>query len=225
MVLSVSDAAADEAVLIPTVSRIAKRLRAGLGERRVALEATRELHVVITPPSRRTRSARGPGNSSSLVRTAPQSLFRSALALDPDFAMAWGGIGWCTSNLGQPDSRDRGLPAGPRPSNAHVPEGDLFLEAALANLNGDNPGALALTEQILQLTTPNTSRLQQHEQLPVTKPPVGWREALEIARTAERSAPSARTSRFSATRSIAFSRSAEWPRRARSSPDSRGVMR
>src|SRR5262245_51776678 len=49
VVVSVSDVAADDKALIPTVDRIARRLRAEMGERGSAIQATRELMRMITP--------------------------------------------------------------------------------------------------------------------------------------------------------------------------------
>jgi tetratricopeptide (TPR) repeat protein/tRNA A-37 threonylcarbamoyl transferase component Bud32 len=152
VVLSVSDAAPDEAALIPTVGRIAKRLRAGLGERPSALEATRPLNLVMTPSFEAYKIyARARELLFGNENRAAITLYQSALALDPDFAPAWGGIGWCFTNLGEPDSAIAAFHQA-LARRERLPEGARFyIAAALATLNGGNRGALAQHEQIIRL--------------------------------------------------------------------------
>jgi serine/threonine-protein kinase len=188
VLLSVSDAAADDAALIPTVGRIAKRLRAGLGERRGALERTRELFLAVTPSFEAYKIyARARDLLFGNENRAAIPLYRRALALDPDFAPAWMGIGYCFGNLNQPDSAIAAF----RQALAHperMPErGRLFLESAIANLNGDTRGALALNDQILQLGPPYATAYSNKSYFLFTEGRLD--EALESARTAERVSP------------------------------------
>ena len=188
VLLSVSDTAVDEAALIPTVGRIAKRLRAGLGERRIALDATRELFVAVTPSFEAYKLyAKARGLLFAVENRAAIPVYRSALALDPDFAQAWAGIGWCSANLDQPDSAIAAFQqALARPER--VPEtGRLFLAAALASLNGDTPGALALNDQILQLDPQSASAYNNKSSYLFREGRLD--EALESARAAERVSP------------------------------------
>src|SRR5262249_39850635 len=96
VVASVSDAAADENALIPTVGRIAKKLRSELGERRSAIQATRELIRVMTPSLEAYKTfLRGRDLLLGNDNRAAITVERSALALDPDFASPWLIMGTC----------------------------------------------------------------------------------------------------------------------------------
>jgi len=188
VVLSVSDAAADESALIPTVGRISKRLRAGMGERRSALEATRQLQVAITPSFEAYRNlVRGRQLLFGGDNRAAITVFRSALALDPDLAPAWAGIGWCFSNLDEPDSAIAAFSQALARPGRVTEVGKLFLAAALANLNGDSPGALVLSEQTLQLEPQSwTAHNNRSSYLSMAG---RLNEALESSREAERVSP------------------------------------
>jgi tetratricopeptide (TPR) repeat protein/tRNA A-37 threonylcarbamoyl transferase component Bud32 len=87
--------AAHDTTLITTVQRLARELRAKLGERRTAIEATLPLYQVATPSFTAYRKytagmslqTRGDGRGSN-------RLLREALALDTGFASAWFSMGW-----------------------------------------------------------------------------------------------------------------------------------
>jgi serine/threonine protein kinase/tetratricopeptide (TPR) repeat protein len=103
-ILSAAGAAHDTS-LIPTVQRLAREIRRGLGERRSAIEATLPLEQVATPSFAAYRKyvealrlqLRGDGRASN-------RLLREALAIDTGFASAWWVMGWNYSNERMLDS-------------------------------------------------------------------------------------------------------------------------
>jgi serine/threonine-protein kinase len=185
IVLSVSDAARDEEALIPTVDRITKRLRAELGERRGAIQTTRELMRVTTPSFEAYRDyLRARDLLLANDYRAAVTWCRSTLALDPDFAVAWNVMSGCFTNLNEPDSALAALhQALSRPGR--LPErGRLLAVASLAYLSGDLPGALAAIERAVQLM-PQVAPARDNRSFYLIS--AGrWSEALESARGAER---------------------------------------
>ena len=186
VLFAVSDVARDEDDLIPTVGRIAGKLRAELGERRSAIEATRERAEGVDTPSfeafrRGVRAGELIGSGENL---AAITVARSALALDPDYAGAWSTIGVAFSNLGEPDSALEAF------TQAHARPGKLserdrlWNEPMVAELKGDLPGTLASSERLIQL----------HPLFPYGHATHGvylaragrWAEALESYKTAEK---------------------------------------
>src|SRR5438093_7390174 len=188
VVLSVSDVARDEDALIPTVGRICKRLRSGLGERRSAIQATSELVMSITPSFEAYRTWRRAfellgGNENRAAIT----LLRRALALDPDFAGAWGSLGFCFANLGEPDSALAAFgQALARPQRLDEFR-RLNYSATVAALSGDISSALADNERLVQLYP---QRAVAHNARSSLLHSVGrLSEALESARIAEKVGP------------------------------------
>ena len=186
VLFAVSDVARDEDDLIPTVGRIAGKLRAELGERRSAIEATWELgEGVETPSFEAFRRGLRAGELVSIGEArAAITVARSALALDPDYAGAWVAIGFAFSNLNEPDSAlEAFAQAHARPGR--LSERDrLFDETVVAGLKGDLPGALASSERLIQLQPlfPSAYTMQG-----VNLGAAGrWAEALESSKTAEK---------------------------------------
>ena len=189
VLFAVSDVARDEDDLISTVGRIAGKLRAGLGERRGAIEATRERSEGFETPSfeafRRILRAGeliGSGENRAAITVA-----RSALALDPDYAGAWVTVGVAFSNLSEPDSALEAF------TQAHARPGKrserdrLFDETVVAGLKGDLPGALASGERRIQLDPLSPFAHSTHG---VYLAQAGrLAEALESYRTAEKLSP------------------------------------
>jgi tetratricopeptide (TPR) repeat protein len=188
VVLSASDAAADERALIPTVDRIAKRLRAELGERRSAIQATRGLQRVRTPSFEAYRSwLRGQTLLWGGENRAAITWCRRALELDPDMATAWAEMGFCYGNLDQPDSALAFFrQALARPERLSE-EGRLLVGAQVAVLSGDLAGALAAQEQAVQLMPQVQGALCNLSALLIWAG--RFREGLESAREAERVSP------------------------------------
>jgi serine/threonine-protein kinase len=188
VVVSVSDAAADEDALIPTVNRIAKRLRAELGERKHAIQATRGLQLVMTPSLEAYRAVL---QVPALTRVGDFrgaiACYRRAIALDPEFASAWGYMGIGFSNLGEPDSALMAYgQALARPERLDESQRLIFAGGA-AFLRGDLPGALALSEQLIQLNPQSASgHLNRSAYLAAAG---RLKEALESIQTAERVRP------------------------------------
>jgi tetratricopeptide (TPR) repeat protein len=183
-----SETARSEDALIPTVGRIACKVRADLGERRGAIQATRELQEMITPSF---EAAKRVLRSRDLMRRgeyrAAITVARSALVLDPDFALAWGTIGGCLVNLGQRDSAIAAVhQALARP--ARLTERYKLLYSAVAlKASGDFAGGLATNERLVQLD-PQFSAAQNN--LAVSLLQAGrWAEAVECYKAAERLDP------------------------------------
>ena len=188
VVLSLSDAARDEDELIPTVGRISKRLRAELGERRSAIQATHDLGLTLTPSFEAYRAASRArdlllGNESR----AAIEVFRSALALDPDFAGAWGTLGFCYSNLGEPDSALADFQQALARPERLTDYQRLGFAAASASVSGDLSGALSNMERLVHL---HPERSVAHNNRSAYLFQAGrFGEALESARTAEKVSP------------------------------------
>ena len=97
--------ARDERALIPTLTGLARELRAALGERPEALRAQSGVYDAGTPSfeafklyvaGRRRINANEPENAIPLLR--------QAIAVDPDFGAAWAGLGTAFGNLSMTDS-------------------------------------------------------------------------------------------------------------------------
>ena len=97
--------ARDDRALIPTLTGLARELRAGLGERPEVLRAQSAVYDAVTPSfeafklyvaGRRFINANEPENGIPLLR--------QAIAVDPDFGAAWAGLGTAFGNLGLSDS-------------------------------------------------------------------------------------------------------------------------
>jgi len=188
VLVSVSDAARDEEALIPTVGRIAKRLRTELGEHRSTMRATRELMLAITPSfeafkiHQRALALIGGGDNR-----AAMTCWRSALGLDPDFALAWTGLGFSFGNLGEPDSALAAFREALARPERITEEARLWVTTAVHSLSGDLAGALAASEQNVQLAPQG---MYAHLNRCACLASAGrLSEALESARAAERVSP------------------------------------
>jgi tetratricopeptide (TPR) repeat protein len=148
--LTVSDAAKDEDDLIPTVSRIARRLRAELGERRNSVEATRQLVEVMTPSFEAYKlylQAFRLHDTGEFRAALP--LLRAAIDLDPDFASAWQTYGITLNNLGEQDSAFAAYrQALARPGRLSGMTRRV-LEAALSDSVQSTPALLACADRIV----------------------------------------------------------------------------
>ena len=151
VVTAVSDAARSDDELIPTMGRVVRRLRDALGERRADLRANRDLVDVMTPSFeayKRYSKAIGlmnPGDHWGCI-----AMERSALSLDPDFAAAWGVIGFAFGNLGEPDSALAAFEEALRRPERLDEERRFRYTAAAAFLRGDVQGSLATLDQSLR---------------------------------------------------------------------------
>jgi eukaryotic-like serine/threonine-protein kinase len=105
VIVSERGTAATEDALIPTLGRMAERLRRDLGERRNALAATRPMTDIATPSLDAYRLwLQGECLRQAVDWDGAISLFREALRLDPGFASAWVGIGIAQAGNGRRDS-------------------------------------------------------------------------------------------------------------------------
>ncbi len=149
-ILTVSDVAHDQRGLVQSLERMARQLRRGLGEREGAIRATRPLIEAATPSfdAYRKYLRAVQLNDSGDIRGAV-TLHRDALAVDPDFAAAWGGLGVAFANLGLEDSAAVFYTQALRRPNRLTDAQRLGLESALANHRGDLDGALTLYDRLL----------------------------------------------------------------------------
>ncbi len=91
--------------LIPTLDRVVRSVRTTLGERRAAIAANRPLDLVVTPSfAAYQQYRRGRELVARLDNFGARDAYKSALALDPDFALAWRGLAAVYFNLGFNDS-------------------------------------------------------------------------------------------------------------------------
>ena len=187
IVASVSDAAADEKALIPTVGRIAKNLRAALGERRSALQSTRDLNLYITPSFEAYKAGRM-GNERFFRGDYRASIpwYRRAIALDPDYAGAWMGLGYAFFNLNEPDSALAAFrEAQARPDR--FTDGGLFCALVISYLTEDIAATLALSDRQVQLNSQNPWVYVNRSAY--LSSAGRFAEAVESARTAEKLSP------------------------------------
>jgi eukaryotic-like serine/threonine-protein kinase len=104
VLISESGVADNEELLIPTVDRLCKELRKGLGERNEEVR-TGQLTEIMTPSFEAYRLYFQANRlQAGLAGTPTMRILRQALVLDPDFASAWSMRGTEYSNGGFPDS-------------------------------------------------------------------------------------------------------------------------
>ncbi len=153
VVVAASEVARNEEALIPSVGRLARRLREGLGENRGAIQANRwrTLTEAATPSfeafRKFTRAFEFLINNDNLRAMA---LAKEALAIDPDFANAWGVVGYCYGNLGKRDSALAAFHEAQRRPERLTTSWRLFIAATLAALEGNLPAALSAYDEIIR---------------------------------------------------------------------------
>jgi tRNA A-37 threonylcarbamoyl transferase component Bud32/tetratricopeptide (TPR) repeat protein len=136
--------------LIPTLGELAKQLRRGLGENREAIASSRPMVLVATPSFEAYQLyVRAQESLSRLELVQTIQRCRAALALDPDFAMAWAAMRLPYSYMGYPDSMllvcDEALR---RPGRLTSEQRAQILNYRLA-ASGDEQGALDAIDRIL----------------------------------------------------------------------------
>src|SRR5262249_362667 len=144
VILTESAAARNADALVPSLGNLAKKLRAGLGENRAAIRATRDMDLAMTPSFEPYHLSLPPWRLAGRRAANRQSLdlFRAAIALDPDFAAAWWGMSDMYGGLYFPDSAWLCLEeALKRPQRLTVLDRQEF-QAVRASLLGDREAAL-----------------------------------------------------------------------------------
>src|SRR5262245_55247841 len=151
VILTESAAAQNADALVPSLGNLAKKLRAGLGENRAAIRATRDMDLAMTPSfeayqlyvrAQRVSGKRG-ANRQSL------DLYRAAIALDPDFAAAWWGMSAIYDGLWFPDSAWRCLEEALKRPQRLMALDRQELQAIRADRLGDRKAALTFWDQML----------------------------------------------------------------------------
>ena len=188
VVLTESAIAKNEDALIPALGHLAEKLRAGLGENRSALQATRKMGEVATPSFEAYQLHLEAGRQSALLNMSGAiSLYRQALALDPDFASAWGNLALHFANVGKMDSSVAAMDEALRRPWRLTTKGRLHFEAFRASNGGDLRGALAAYDRILQDDPTNGSALVNCSIVLCNLGRI--QEALELLRRAEKTEP------------------------------------
>ena len=156
LIVTVRGVAKNKDALIPALGGLAEKLRAGLGEKGNEIRATRPVIGWATPSFEAYRLClQGYEliDSGSSAKSIP--VLRDALALDPDFAAAWGLLGAAYGNVGQHDSALVALDAALRRPERMTRVQRLILEGGRAGGGGDLPGALVAYERALQYDPAN----------------------------------------------------------------------
>ena len=187
VVLTERAVAKNEDALIPAMGRLVERLRAGLGEKQGAIQANRPTDLVATPSYEAYRlNVRGQRLSASGSSREAIPIFREALALDPDFAIAWRRLGVSFGNIDQPDSGLAALDQALRRPHRLTAIQRLEVEAARATNIGDLGAALATYDRLLQA---DSSAQFAVGRAFVLEGMGRLEEALEWTRRAERGSP------------------------------------
>ena len=151
VLFTVSEVAANEKALIPTVERVTRRIREGLGERKDAIRRTRDVIEVSTASlealkhQQQAAECLVAGDNSGTIAHC-----RAAIALDPDFAAAFNAMGHAFNNSGQVDSASAAWHQALSRPGRLSDRMRLATEAALATLENDLPLALSNYDRILQ---------------------------------------------------------------------------
>ena len=188
VVVTERGSAKNEDALIPALGRLAERLRHDLGERRQAIAATRPMSAVATSSFEAyrlfVRAGRLFGGADYVGAIG---LYREALGLDQDFAMAWFNLGLARWNRAQPDSAMAAFEQASRLPERMSLSQRLGLEAMLAAMVEEPERALTANTLCLRLNPANLSALNSsailHEQMG------RFGEALENYLEAERQSP------------------------------------
>ncbi len=152
VVLTERAVAKNEDALIPTLGRLAEKLRAGLGEKRASIQATRPLMEAATPSLEAYRLfLQGLHLGLNNKERDALPVLREAIALDPDFAHAWAVVATNLNNLGELDSALAAYNEALRRPNRLTRVQWLSIEAGRAGLEGDAQADLAAIDRALQV--------------------------------------------------------------------------
>ena len=188
VVVAASELAKNKDALIPSVGRLARRLREGLGENRGAMQANRLRSDAATPSFEAFRKfVEARDLQASNDWPGSMAVAREAVAIDPDFANAWVLIGFCYASLGKADSALVVFHSILKRPERLAPSWRLTAAAAAAILEGDLPASLTAHDKLVR-ENPNLwpafnnrafllRRVGRHE------------EALEDFRRAEEASP------------------------------------
>ena len=166
-ILTVSEVAREEKDLVPAVGRLSRHLRSRLGEQAGAIRTTRPLVDAATPSFeayRKFLEARRVAWEGSSQKVA-LSIIREALALDPDFARAWGFLGTSFQNLGFQDSALAAYDEALKRPHRLTDSQRLYTEACRASLKGDFNGARIALDRVLTASPPLSQAALAHNQL------------------------------------------------------------
>jgi serine/threonine-protein kinase len=191
VLFSSSRTASGERALIPTLTRLARDLRRGLGERPEALRARGDVFDAETPSFEAFKlftKGRALVNANQSDEAIP--MFRAAIALDPDFATAWGGLGTCFGNLGRGDSARAAHREALRRPDRLTPARRQDLLAKIASIEGRDDDAAKAYEAMLALDPAPQERAVALNNLALARARQGrFEESLELYRASAKAWP------------------------------------
>ncbi len=188
-ILTVSDVAAGQEALIPSLGNLAKRLRAGLGENESAIRATRPLREAATPSFEAFQLYMRAVELQNVDADDRRSLalLHEALKIDPDFASAWGSKGFAHDHLGEEDSSRAAFTEALSRKNRLTEYQRLFFAGVGAQLNNDLSSADAIWQQLVRQNSNDAAALGNRAG--VLGNAGRFEEALECATRAARIGP------------------------------------
>jgi tetratricopeptide (TPR) repeat protein len=152
-VVTLSEVAGSKDALIPVLTRLGGRIRARLGEHPdVALTMRGGEWSVATPSfdayRRWSEGLRifNEGDNAGALR-----LFREALALDPDFGVAWASLGFAYMGLGKSDSALFGFQEASRHPQSLTPPYRLLNDGRILWQRGDVRSAMEIFGRVTRL--------------------------------------------------------------------------
>ena len=150
-ILSLTETAANADDLIPSLDRLVRNIREGIGEQQDIIGTNRPLTLVTTPSFEAYRKYREARTLQLDDREASNGPLLEALAIDPEFAMAWRMLAANLSAINLDDSAkgamDRALKLRDRVSATER----LHIEALNAGIDDDNEAALEAYDRIIEL--------------------------------------------------------------------------
>jgi tetratricopeptide (TPR) repeat protein len=187
---STSGEAPNDRELAPVLARLARDLRRGLGERPQALSAALGTDIVTPSFEAFKLFVRG---RTRLLAGDPRgaiALFRQAVAIDPEFAAAWSGMGTAMGNEGSLDSALVMQREALRHAERLTAVRRFDIEGKIARYLGDSQASINAFDAILELNPSPVDRASALNNKALSVGALGRnREALELYQESARIFP------------------------------------